>query len=278
MPTWTRERIIEEVKQLAAQSNGPVSGTAFRRRLGLTEDQFRGLFPGRWAEVRQLAGIAPHPHDSRRCKELTREELLEEFHRLVCQLRTVPNWDRVAALAKFSPYLYRKHFGGKLQTVQGYREWLEKNHPDCPFLRLLARQARNESTAGLPNLLTGARHWSKGAGIVYGAPINFRGLRHAPTNELGVVYLFGMVSAELGISVEAVQPAFPDCQAKRCVDDRQNCWQLVRIEFEFRSSNFRDHGHDPAGCDLIVCWEHDWPDCPLEVIELRAVIAKLDNQ
>jgi hypothetical protein len=22
----------------------------------------------------------------------------------------------------------------------------------------------------------------------------------------------------------------------------------------------RDHGHDPAGCDRIICWEHDWPD------------------
>jgi hypothetical protein len=28
-------------------------------------------------------------------------------------------------------------------------------------------------------------------------------------------------------------------------------------------------------CDIIVCWEHDWPDCPIEVIELRDVIRKL---
>jgi hypothetical protein len=33
----------------------------------------------------------------------------------------------------------------------------------------------------------------------------------------------------------------------------------VRIEFEFRSKSFHDHGHDPAGCDLVVCWKHDWP-------------------
>jgi hypothetical protein len=74
---------------------------------------------------------------------------------------------------------------------------------------------------------------------------------------------------------EAIQLAYPDCEARRCIDPRQNRWQSVRIEFEFCSSNFREHGHDPAGCDLIVCWEHDWPDCPLEVIELRSIIATL---
>jgi hypothetical protein len=32
--------------------------------------------------------------------------------------------------------------------------------------------------------------------------------------------------------------------------------------------------HDPNGCDIIVCWEHNWPECPLEVIELKKEIAK----
>ena len=35
------------------------------------------------------------------------------------------------------------------------------------------------------------------------------------------------------------------------------------------------HMHDPNGCDIIVCWEHNWPECPLEVIELKKEIAKL---
>jgi hypothetical protein len=45
----------------------------------------------------------------------------------------------------------------------------------------------------------------------------------------------------------------------------------VRIEFEQVSRNFRDHGHDPAGCELIVCWGHSWAECPVEMLELRAV-------
>ena len=30
-----------------------------------------------------------------------------------------------------------------------------------------------------------------------------------------------------------------------------------------------------CGCDLIVCWIHDWKDCPLEVRELKTAIEQL---
>jgi hypothetical protein len=49
-------------------------------------------------------------------------------------------------------------------------------------------------------------------------------------------------------------------------------WQRVRIEFEYQSRNFLTHMHPLSGCDLIVCWENNWPECPLEVIELKKVI------
>jgi hypothetical protein len=60
-----------------------------------------------------------------------------------------------------------------------------------------------------------------------------------------------MVSYELGFLVEAIHTSYPDCEAKRCIDQRRDRWQRVRIEFEHRSSNFAEHGHDPRGCDLI---------------------------
>jgi hypothetical protein len=34
------------------------------------------------------------------------------------------------------------------------------------------------------------------------------------------------------------------------------------------------HGHPPDGCDLIVCWEHNWPESPLEVVELKSALAR----
>ena len=96
---------------------------------------------------------------------------------------------------------------------------------------------------------------------------------HAPTNEMGVVLAFGAFADPLGFGVETVNTAFPDCTAKRRVADGR--WRAVRIEFEFRSRNFRDHRHDPAECDLIACWEHDWPDAPVEVLGLKSAVVGL---
>ena len=36
--------------------------------------------------------------------------------------------------------------------------------------------------------------------------------------------------------------------------------ETVRIEFEYNSSSFRSHNHDPRDCDLIVCAVDDWED------------------
>ncbi len=82
-----------------------------------------------------------------------------------------------------------------------------------------------------------------------------------------------MVAHELGYMVEMVTTGFPDCKAKRRVGNGR--WERVRVEFEYQSRNFRDHGHDPEGCDVIVCWEHNWPECPVEVLELRSRLETL---
>lgn len=110
---------------------------------------------------------------------------------------------------------------------------------------------------------------------IVGDLINFRGLVYSPLNENGVIFLFGKVAEDMNMYVEEIKPGFPDCIARRFVGKG---WERVAVEFEYKSSNFRSHGHDPKFCDLIICWEHDWPDCPLEVIELRDRIKQLENR
>jgi hypothetical protein len=104
----------------------------------------------------------------------------------------------------------------------------------------------------------------------------FRGLVHAPISEQGVVYLFGMVSNELGFIVEKVQRSYPDCIAKGRSARKPGRWLPVRIEFEYKSSDF---DHPPEGSDLIVCWEDDLRlkgrKAPLPVLELKSQIRKL---
>ena len=109
---------------------------------------------------------------------------------------------------------------------------------------------------------------------VVGKLINFRGLVYAPVNEQGVVFLFGKVAQDLGMYVELIRPGYPDCVAKRYIG--KDRWENVNIEFEYKSSHF---DHDASKCDMIVCWEHEWKECPehIEVIELREIIKNLEN-
>jgi hypothetical protein len=110
---------------------------------------------------------------------------------------------------------------------------------------------------------------------VYGRPLTPPGLAHEPVNEMGVVYLFGMLSERLGFVVTRIQSEFPDCEAFR--EAAPGRWQRVWIEFEFESRNFLLHKHDPKKCDVIVCWKHNWAECPanIEVIELSSIFKRL---
>lgn len=108
-----------------------------------------------------------------------------------------------------------------------------------------------------------------------GDPINFRGIIYSPLNEAGVILLFSKVMKDLGIFYEASpSTGMPDLIArertKRGLEKRY-------IEFEYKSSNFKAHKHDIKKCDIIVCWEHDWQDCPLRVIELKEVVEELSS-
>lgn len=109
---------------------------------------------------------------------------------------------------------------------------------------------------------------------IVGDLINFRGLVYSPVNEDGVVFLFGRVVDDLHMYIEEIKPGFPDCVARRFTGKG---WERILVEFEYRSSNFQQHKHNPDECDLIVCWEHDWKNCPLEVIELKSEIQDMKN-
>ncbi len=109
---------------------------------------------------------------------------------------------------------------------------------------------------------------------IVGDLINFRGLVYSPINEDGVIFLFGRVVDDLHMYIEEIKPGFPDCVARRFTGKG---WERILIEFEYQSSNFKSHGHDPKACDMIVCWEHDWKECPLEVIELKTEINDMKN-
>ena len=100
-----------------------------------------------------------------------------------------------------------------------------------------------------------------------GRPIKIRGMTYAPTNEQGVVFLFGRLAPQLGFDVEVVRTGFPDCIARR---RGKRC----RIEFKYRASQYK---YPPRGADVVVCWENDWEHRPrkykhLEIVDLKRYV------
>jgi hypothetical protein len=110
---------------------------------------------------------------------------------------------------------------------------------------------------------------------VYGDPIDFRGVRHAPVDIGGVIFLFGMIARELGFHVEAMSTGVPRCEAKRQLAPGK--WARLRIDFEVESRHFRDAGRNPSTVDLIVCWRDTWPNRPssLDVLALDRILPTL---
>jgi hypothetical protein len=108
-----------------------------------------------------------------------------------------------------------------------------------------------------------------------GAPLGLPGFLFEPTNEMGVVLLFGMLFRQLGFIIESTQNSYPDCHAK--IEVEPGRCQDVNIEFEFLSRHFRAHRHDARRCDYLICWIHNWRSCPphIQVIELREVVRRL---
>jgi hypothetical protein len=97
--------------------------------------------------------------------------------------------------------------------------------------------------------------------------LGVRSIVYEPINEQGVILLFAALAYELNFRIEAIRTRFPDALLRR--KNEKNRWTSCRAEFEYRASDFKTHGHDISQCDLIICWENDWDECPIEILELK---------
>ena len=214
---------------------------------------------GGFSEALRQVGLKPS-----RVYKRNRQGMLAELAGLVEGLGRPPSKTEINENLTFKARQYENEFGSVAKALA----LIKGEHPNSgePTSEQVAPAVRESLTASRSKPKSRRK---------YGCTIDFRGLRYAPTNELGVVLLFGKLAEELGIVVEGVQNGFPDCDAKLKRSD--GSYEGVRIEFEYNSQSFERHGHNPNECDLIVCWIHDWSDCPLEVIELSSIVTGISH-
>jgi hypothetical protein len=224
------------------------------------------------------------------------ETVLRDWASVARKLKKLPSILEYERAGRFSGKPFQRLYGSWRGTADGFCTFASKHQMKRQWrdvLEMIAagragNTAATSRTAACTNATVrrateGKDHgWKKmfrKGGIlrdrpVYGAPLPWPELAHAPVNELGVVFVFGMMARKLGFVVHRLQAGFPDCIAMREV--APGLWQRVRIEFEFESRNFKKHKHRKDKCDVIVCWKHNWKDCPLDVVELSE-LAKQDH-
>ncbi|MBN8598909.1 MAG: hypothetical protein J0L78_14645 [Planctomycetes bacterium] len=270
--TKLRADYIRRVERLGAKLGKRPTQPNLRNLAGIRDDHTLRLF-GNYAALFRAAGFRSQVR-GKFTAQISSADILHDFHKVIARIGHFPT---VAEYLKqgggYSYNLVMRHFGAwwRVRLALENRSGHDSNWPANP---------RDPSTTfgdSLPASLSGSDLAPRLAGLsiytptddrpVCGRVLNHRAMLHQPTNEQGVVLLFGMMAEEMGFIIENVRTAYPDCEGKRRVGP--DSWQRVRIEFEYLSSRFN---HPKEGCDLIICWRNDHPVKGLEIIALEQVI------
>lgn len=273
----TREEVIAEIRKATEEMGHVPALSELTRTKRVSPHAIRRYF-GHYITALEACGLERIGHGYK----ASLAALFDDWIRLVRKSRKVPSLNEYEANGKFSTGPFVKRFGGWTHVASGMMryaverridaEWKDELDIVAAHLEASPIQIRNSpwisnSTSG-PNLRPGEP--------VYGPPVVPFELLLAPTNEQGVLFLFGAVAKRLGFAVTHIQSGFPDGEAFREIEPGK--WQRVRIEFEYESRNFTEHKHDPEKVHLIVCWSHTWEECPLEVLELKSAVKRLAHE
>ena len=205
---------------------------------------------------------------------ITTDELFAEWAMATRKLNRIPSMKEFEEASKYTVGPYQRRFRHWSRVPLSMADYARKHGVESEWEDVIALIRDREEGRAAPLVKWPANKVGPLAmrkdRPVYGPAIAASAFVHEPINEMGVVFLFGTVAAKLGFMVTMVQTEFPDCEALCEVAPKR--WQRIRIEFEYESRNFLKHSHCVDECDMIVCWEHNWPECPLDVVELKTAI------
>jgi len=206
-----RESLLEAVRSAVAAAGGVrITRQQFlaSSRLKLS-DLFRH-FP-KWSDALTAAGFSFDGYNER----IDPEELLTDWVSLVRKLQRIPTRNEYKLEGNYSAGVFDRNFGSWSAVPDAFRAFAADQPEWSNIVALLPLPEVTPPVAdGTPLPASQevrsplARQRKLTDRPTYGDPIDFRGLRHAPVNEAGVIFLFGMVARELGYLVESVQGGF----------------------------------------------------------------------
>ena len=268
----TRQEILKAIRLCARKLKRNPTRRDLRELARISEERLYKL--GGLKKALEEAGLQPSGSGFRQ-QEST---VILDWAAVARKLGKIPTVAEYESSGRFSDMPFHSRYGSWVRVPEAFRRFAKEQKIQSQWKDVLkmttalttnSKRARESIQPVRPVTRRGRVLEDR---PIYGPPLHLPEMAHEPTNELGVIFAFGVMARRLGFIVLRCQTGFPDCEAVREVARGQ--WQRVRIEFELESRNFVKHRHDPKGCDLIVCWVHNWKECPegLEVVELRRVL------
>lgn len=281
----TKQQILAAIQECAAKLGRVPTHNELAKLAGVSRRVVRRLFG---TYTRALRECNMEIKGGGRKVEM--EDLFRDWAGVVRKLNKLPTLFEYEELSRYSQAPLMSRFGTWSRVPSGLKQYAEEKGGTEDWNDVLAMIEAGKQGTGDRAVWQERAIWLdkaawpgpanenpiRGPIILRDRPIYGRVMRPyplicAPVNEMGVVFLFGAVAERLGFWVLRIQTEYPDCEALRMIDE-ERC-QLVKIEFEKESRNFLKHMHLASECDLIVCWKHNWPECPLEVVELKTVLS-----
>jgi hypothetical protein len=271
----TKEQILSGIKKCAEKLGRAPSYTELQRTMRVTRRVVVKHF-GSYTEAVRECGLersgSGHP--------VAMDALFQDWAGVARKLGKLPTVAQYERHGKFSVQPLFTRFGNWRQTPVGLMMYAQEHGLEEEWRDVIdmvkGGAVKGPGTAGKRFIAqddrAGGKAWKPGESKImqdrptYGRPMVDGPLANEPDCEQAVVFLFGARARELGFVAVKMRTGFPDCEAWREV--APGVWQMVKAELELNSRNFLSHKHDWKKIDLIICWKHDWEECPVEVLEL----------
>ena len=267
----SREEIVTTIRELAKKLGRVPTNAEVEKMTPVQRRHVRKYFSN-FSKALRACGME-NPHTG---VMVAKAKLFEDWARVARALKKLPTTKAYRKMGRHSMEAVMRVCGpwsAVPRTMHAYarEHGLENKWKDV--MKLIEEQTENDwpGNGRMWPIPAKRRSLLKKDRPVYGPLISPAALMHVPTNEAGVMFLFAAMALDMGFMATMVRAGFPDCEALREISP--NRLQRVLIEFEYLSRNFVTHRHRVDKCDIIVCWINNWPDCPLEVIELRKVVS-----
>jgi hypothetical protein len=195
---------------------------------------------GTWSAAVQKAGLEPNPSQQPpRQPEITKQQLVDEFIRVANELGRISGTHQFRAKSCYSWTPYKTNWGSWRQAVDFIIG--EYGHRFCFEVK-----TSKQKKATTPRKR-----------LSISCPLLFE-----PQNEYETIALFCLLAEELGFAIKSIRSDFPDGLLEQNGTD-------VPVEFEFLSSNYRQHCHPANFNGTVICWRKDDDLDGIKIISLE---------